>query len=85
MYYRYERHLARLAVEKDAHIAELKTAETKRRAELEDAFKSRRMVEKLSEKEIAAYRAVVGKNEQAVLDETATNHAAMSRHGNGPC
>lgn len=86
-FYRYERHLARLAVEKDARIVELRAAELVRRKELETAYKSRRMVEKLNDREQAAYSAHVNKKEQAALDETATNHAAMAngRNGDGIC
>ena len=58
-YFQYERHLARLAVETDARLLELRALEEKRRAELEEALKSRRMVEKLQEREHAAHRAAV--------------------------
>jgi flagellar FliJ protein len=80
-YYQYERHLARLAVRKDARLVELRALEEERRRDLEEALKARRMVEKLSEREWAAFRAAVGKKEQAALDESATNHAAMGRAG----
>lgn len=82
-YYGYERFLARLAVEKDARLAELRRIEAQRRDELEAAYKSRRIMEKLSEKERDAFLAAAGKKEQAVLDETAVNHAALSRSGVG--
>jgi len=84
-YYQYERHLARLAVEKDARLGELRALEEKRRQELEQALKERRMIEKLNEKELAVHRAAVSKKEQAALDESATNHAAMSRLGEESC
>lgn len=83
-YYQYERHLARQAVELDARIVELRKLEDQRRFELEEALKSRKMVEKLSERELEAVRSAVQKNEQAVLDETATNQAASrTPHGSG--
>jgi flagellar export protein FliJ len=83
-YYQYERHLARLAVEKDARIVELKDVAEKRRQELEEALKARRMIEKISEREMTAFRTSVGKKEQAALDESASNQAAMSRTGDKP-
>lgn len=83
-YYQYERHLARLAVEKDARLMELRALAEKRRGELEEALKARRMIEKISEKELLAFRASVGKKEQAAMDESASNQAAMSRAGDKP-
>lgn len=76
-YYQYERHLARLAVAKDAEIRQLeKTAEHKR-MELEEATKRKRIMEKLKERHSAAFQACLQKNEQRSLDEAATNYAAL--------
>lgn len=83
-YYQYERHLARQAVELDARVMELRKLEEQRRLELEEALKSRKMIEKLSEREREALRSTLHRNEQAVLDETATNQAAARLpHGSG--
>ncbi len=76
-YYQYERHLARLAVEKDAAIAELRETEEERRADLEEAMKKKRIVERLKERHRDALFADLNKEEQAVLDETAINQAAV--------
>jgi flagellar export protein FliJ len=78
-YYVYERHLARLAVEKDANLAQLRSTEETRRIELEDAMKERRIVERLKERLNDAFTAEVVKEEQKTTDETATNHAAIAR------
>ncbi|MDX9974355.1 MAG: flagellar FliJ family protein [FCB group bacterium] len=83
-YYQYERHLARLAVEKDARLIELNALAEKRRQELEEALRARRMIEKISEREVKAFQAAIGKKEQAALDESASNQAAMSRAGEKP-
>ncbi len=78
-YYQYERHLARLAVEKDADLAQLRKVEQDRRAELEEAMKQRRVVERLKERRQRAFLAELNKEEQAFNDEVATNQAAMAR------
>ncbi|NUM53931.1 MAG: flagellar export protein FliJ [Candidatus Hydrogenedentes bacterium] len=75
----YERHIARLAVDKDAEIYSLKSTAEKRRAELEEAMKRRRVVERLNERERLAYRNHVLKEEQKLLDETASVQAALER------
>ncbi len=80
-YYQYERHLARMAVEKDARIRELGDLAEQRRMELDEALKQRRMVEKLAEREAALRHAATQKKEQANLDEAATNQAALERGG----
>lgn len=79
MYYQYERHLATLIDEKDASILELRSAAEERRAELEDAMKRRRIVEKLQERLQSAFMKQVRKDEQTRADEVATNLAAMRR------
>ncbi|NIA14320.1 MAG: hypothetical protein GWP08_09575 [Nitrospiraceae bacterium] len=79
LYYQYERRLARLMDEKDAEIVQLKGVAAERRDELEDAMKRRRMVEKLKDRKMAAYEAEVRKEEQKLVDETATNAAAMRK------
>lgn len=75
----YERHIARLAVDKDAEIHALKAAAEKRRAELEDAMKRRKVVERLDERARLAYRDHVMREEQKLLDETASIQAALER------
>jgi flagellar FliJ protein len=77
-YYQYERHLARLAVEKDADLARLAAVEEDRRAELEEAMKRRRIVERLKERRQREFFAELNKEEQAASDEVATNQAAMT-------
>jgi flagellar export protein FliJ len=79
LYYQYERHLARLADEKSAEIIELRAQEQKRRTELEDAMKQRRVMEKLIERKRRTYFQEVRKEEQAFADETAANYAVIAR------
>jgi flagellar export protein FliJ len=78
-YYQYERHLARLAVEKDAELAELRELENTRRRELEDAMKRRRIVERLKERQNKAFREEVEREQRKFADEVATNQAAIAR------
>jgi flagellar FliJ protein len=75
----YERHIAQLAVDKDAEVYALQSAAEKRRAELESAMKQRKVVERLDERERLAYRNHVLKEEQKLLDETASVQAALER------
>ena len=75
----YERHIARLAVDKDAEIHALQAAAEKRRGELEDAMKRRKVVDRLYERERLAYRDHVLREEQKLLDETASVQAALER------
>ena len=75
----YERHIARLAVDKDAEIHGLKSIAEKRRTELEDAMKQRKVVERLDERERLNYRSHVMHEEQKLLDETASVQAALYR------
>ncbi|HOH33080.1 MAG TPA: flagellar FliJ family protein [Candidatus Hydrogenedentes bacterium] len=77
-YYAYERHLARLAVEKDAEIRHLRTQERGRRTELETAMKRRKMLERLKERLEQAYDYVMNREERKRLDETAVNRAALA-------
>ncbi len=77
-YFSYERHLSRLAVEKDSQLAHLRTQEQGRQAELEDAVKSRRILERLKERKDKAYQFALGKEEQKRLDEAAVTRAAMA-------
>ena len=81
MYYQYERHLARLIDEKDAAIIELRGIAEARRAELEEAMKRRRIVEKLKERREHTFMAQARKEEQRLADEAATNHAAVAPRG----
>ena len=76
-YFLYERHLSRLAVEKDAEITDLRTREDERRLQLEDAMKDRKMLERLKARKEKAYQYAVNKEEQKLLDEAAVNRAAM--------
>ena len=78
-YYLYERFLARRAVDKDATLAQLRDEEAQRRFELEEAMKRKRIIERLKERQHRALLAEVNKEEQAVTDEAATNHAAIAR------
>jgi flagellar FliJ protein len=76
LYYVYERHLWRLRNEKDAEIRQLRLVAEGQRRELEAAMLRKRMVEKLREKKVAAYVAALRKDEQKLMDESATNMAA---------
>lgn len=76
-YHQYERHLARLAVQKDAEIRSLRRRADKERRDLEDAIKRRRITEKLEERTATAYQEHVWKEEQKRADETASNYAAL--------
>lgn len=78
-YYLYERFLARLAVDKDATLAQLRSEEAQRRVELEEAMKRKRIIERLKERQHHALLAEVNKEEQVFTDEVATNHAAIAR------
>lgn len=78
-YFQYERHLARLAVEKDAAVRALRAVETERRRELEDAVKRRRVIERLRERALQAYARAVRKHEQFFHDEVAAGRAARAR------
>jgi len=77
-YYQYERHLARLAVEKDADLAQLRRTEETRRAELEDAMKRKRIVERLEERYAEALAFEFRREEQKFTDEVASNQAART-------
>ena len=78
-YFQFERHLARLAVEKDSEIVALRAVEEERRAELEEAMKQRRIIERLKERKDEAYAREVNKQEQKISDESATSHAAFEQ------
>lgn len=78
-YYQYERHLARMADEKDAVIAQLRQREEHALDELSDAMKRKRTVERLKERSQGVHAALVNKEEQKATDETATNKAAVFR------
>ena len=79
--FQYERHVSHLAVEKDSEIHVLRKVEDKRRAELEEALKRKKIVERLSERARQDYKQHVLKEEQKLLDETASVKAAMERQG----
>lgn len=80
-YYLYERHLARRAVEMDAHIAALRREEEKERASLEEASKRKRIVEKLEERHVENLAAGRAKDEQKASDESAVGRSARRRLG----
>jgi flagellar export protein FliJ len=78
-YYQYERHLARLGDAKEAEIITLTKNAEQRRLELEEASKSKRIMEKLEERHTLAHLTHLRKTEQRISDETATNYAAIER------
>jgi len=78
-YYQYERHLARLRDAKDAEIHALRDIEEERRIEVEEAAKRKRIVEKLKERHGVAWLRQWRKNEQRLMDEAGTTHAATRR------
>lgn len=80
----YERHIARLAVEKDAEIHSLRGVEERRRRELEDAMKKRKVVERLSEKARLDYHTEQRRAEQKQNDETASVQSALERKASRP-
>lgn len=79
LYYQYERHLAWLADNKSAEILELSAIAERKRLELEEALKRRKMMEKVIEKKWQGYRAEVHKEEQAFADEVAVQRAHVAR------
>jgi len=78
-YFQYERHLARLATETDALVHELRDRVAQRRGELEEAMKRRRILERLEARQQGAFASALAKEEQAMIEESATNHAAFAR------
>lgn len=77
-YYQYERHLARLVTDQAASLEALRQIESTRRQELTESIKNRRIVELLKERHVLAYRTYMNKEEQKLLDESATNSAASA-------
>jgi len=82
-YFLFERHLAREAVEQDAAIRELRNVEAERRAELEEAMKRKRIVERLYERELERRLDEILTAEQKNADEIASGRAAL-RGKKGP-
>lgn len=78
-YHLYERHLARLVVEKDAELTQLRELEAQHRSELEEAVKQRRTVELIEERHLRAREVWLRRELQRVIDESATNQAAIRR------
>jgi len=78
-YFIYERHLARMAAEKDAQIIQFRKVEEERRAELEEAMKKKRIVERLKERHRDALQQSFHKEDQALLDEVATNRSSIKQ------
>ncbi|MDZ4860646.1 MAG: flagellar FliJ family protein [Candidatus Hydrogenedentes bacterium] len=75
----YERHIARRAVDKDAEIHGLRAVEERKRIDLEEAMKRRKIVERLTERVRLTYLEHVRKEEQKQFDETASVQAALER------
>jgi len=82
-YYQFERHLARLAVRKDAEIRSLERTATGQRKELEEAVKGRRVAEKLEDRTKAAYEDFVRKEEQKLVDELASGRGRGAAFADG--
>jgi flagellar export protein FliJ len=82
-YFQYERHLARLALEKDADLAQLRQKEGVQREELHGALKERRIVERLQARLLRAALAEQRRREQRISDEVAGNRAASARRAAG--
>lgn len=76
LYYQFERHLARQAVAKAAHIVELKGNVVEKQKAFEEAVKGRRIVETLKVRGERAYRAALQRAERGVIDEVASTRAA---------
>jgi len=74
-YYAYERHLAREAAQLAAEVGRRRDTVDHRLAELEEAAKKKRMIERLQARRLAAYQAQIAKAEQAIADEAAVNRA----------
>lgn len=79
LYYQYERHLARLGVEGDARLQELRrTAETHREA-LVQASQKKRIVERLKERQEDLLMKEFRKQEQELANEVAVNYSVLGR------
>ncbi len=77
-YVQYQRHLARMAVAKDAEIEQLRQQTAGRRLELENAMRQRRMVDRLIERSERIVSQKVKKEEQRSSDESASTRAARA-------
>lgn len=77
-YVQYQRHLARMAVAKDAEIEQLRHQVEGRRLELENAMRQRRMVDKLIERSERIVSEKAKKEEQRSSDEAASTQAALA-------
>jgi flagellar protein FliJ len=78
LYYQYERHLAMLGDRKDAEIRELEAAAEEKRKELEAATRERRIMERLRERQNAAYAKYLRQEENKLLDEIAVTCIARN-------
>ncbi len=76
--YQHERHLSRLAAERDVAIRRLDQVAETRRGELEMALKRRRMVEQLETRAATRYRDFRNQQEQKQNDEIATSRAVRN-------
>lgn len=79
--YQYERHLARLSIERDADIRRLEQVAEGKRQELETALKNRRVVEQLETRAVERYRQFRNDLEQKHNDEIATVRASRGENG----
>ena len=77
-YVQYQRHLARMAVAKDAEIEQLRQQTAGRRLELENAMRQRRMVDRLIERSERIVSNNLKKEEQRSSDESASTRAALA-------
>lgn len=75
-YLQYERHLARLSVEQDAKIRTLRGVVNDLRAELTEAVKKRRIIDRLIERADEALLKRTLKSEQQIMDELASIRGA---------
>lgn len=76
-YIHYERHLARLAVKKDAEIATMEQTAEERLEELSEAAKQRRIVDKLNENLGRQHMREKAKIEQRAYDELGAVRSAL--------
>jgi len=76
-YIHYERHLAQLAVKKDAEIATMELTADERLAELSEAAQERRIADKLNEKLGQRKLREQAKAEQRIYDELGAVRSAI--------
>lgn len=74
--YEYAGHLARVVLQQDVRIGELRETEEAHRRELEHETKQRRMMERLSARARTVWAAELARAERKQMDETAAIRAA---------